>query len=263
MKRLLTALALIPVITYTIIWSPPLLFAAVLCAVGTLCFVEYRGLAAAHGMPPPTLLGVAAGLAFILIPGEIAAFITLAVLLAMAVSLRSNNLRDALPQVAGFALGLIYCYGPWRCCLPLRVISPYWLFCAVAINWVGDSAAMYVGRAFGRHKLAPVVSPGKTWEGALASVAAAIVFGVIFIRFTVPETPIWLIILVAAVANAVGQLGDLCESAFKRGAGVKDSGTLLPGHGGWLDRVDSTMFAVPAAYGLLVIAQRAGIIGLH
>jgi phosphatidate cytidylyltransferase len=124
---------------------------------------------------------------------------------------------------------------------------------ALLVSWAGDTAAMYVGKAWGRRKLAPRISPGKTQEGAAASVLggtlAAVVYASYFLSFeTLPS-----VILVGATANIAGQLGDLCESAFKRGAGVKDSGTMLPGHGGWLDRIDSTLFSIPAVYGLLLL----------
>jgi phosphatidate cytidylyltransferase len=113
------------------------------------------------------------------------------------------------------------------------------------LNWVGDSAAYYVGRKLGRHKLAPRISPGKSWEGSIASVAASIVFAVVYLTRLIPSVEIWQAVLLGGVGNIAGQIGDLAESALKRGAGVKDSGTMLPGHGGWLDRVDSILFAMP------------------
>jgi phosphatidate cytidylyltransferase len=107
-----------------------------------------------------------------------------------------------------------------------------------------------VGRAIGKHKLAPSVSPGKSWEGAVASVFGSILFGVLYVGHFVPQIPIWQVALIAGVANVAGQFGDLAESALKRGAGLKDSGTLLPGHGGFLDRLDSSLFALPVVYAL-------------
>lgn len=255
MKRLVTALALIPTITYVVIWSPIVVFGAVLAAVASLCYLEYSGIVAAHGIEKPGLMGLLTGLGLLFFPGDTAAFVAIAVLLSMALALRSSDLRRELPRSAAFALGLLYVFGAWRCCVPLRAISPYWLFFAIALNWVGDSAAMYAGKTFGRNKLAPVISPGKTWEGAVASVIGSVIFGLIYAHYLLPNAPLWLVGAVAVVANIAGQIGDLCESAFKRGAGMKDSGTLLPGHGGWLDRVDSTLFAVPAAYALLAGAR--------
>ena len=122
---------------------------------------------------------------------------------------------------------------------------------ALAINWLGDTFAFYAGSAFGKHKMAPRVSPAKSWEGAAASLVSGIVFGSAFIQYKFPAVGLGRAIVLCAAANIAGQMGDLAESAFKRGAGVKDSGNLLPGHGGWLDRVDSSLFAVPVVYWLL------------
>jgi phosphatidate cytidylyltransferase len=172
-------------------------------------------------------------------------------------ALRQDNLRDVLPQVASAFMGAFYAFAPWRFAIDLRAVSVHLLFFALALNWVGDSAAYYVGRRFGKHKLAPVVSPGKSWEGAGASVIGAILFGVIYLGHFVRQIPWWQVILIAAIASVAGQLGDLAESALKRGAGVKDSGNLLPGHGGMLDRVDSSLFALPVVYVLYsLLTQR-------
>jgi len=96
------------------------------------------------------------------------------------------------------------------------------------------------------------VSPKKSWEGAAASVVTSILIAGAYLVHFVPYVSIAEAILLTAAANAAGQLGDLCESAMKRGAGVKDSGAILPGHGGFLDRVDSTLFAMPLVYGWVI-----------
>ncbi|HEY3840842.1 MAG TPA: phosphatidate cytidylyltransferase, partial [Bryobacteraceae bacterium] len=114
--------------------------------------------------------------------------------------------------------------------------------------------AYYVGRRWGRRKLAPRVSPGKTWEGAMASAVVSAIAGVLALPRLIPGVGFGEALVLALAANIAGQVGDLAESAIKRGAGVKDSGTLLPGHGGLLDRVDSSMFALPVLYGILAIA---------
>ena len=118
------------------------------------------------------------------------------------------------------------------------------------LNWIGDTGAYYVGKNFGRHKLAPSVSPGKSWEGAAASAITGVAFGLIYLPLAIKGTSLLVAGLFALAANVAGQAGDLARSAVKRGARVKDSGSLLPGHGGMLDRVDSTMFALPVLYTL-------------
>jgi phosphatidate cytidylyltransferase len=148
-------------------------------------------------------------------------------------------------------LGVVYIFGAWRCALALRLINPHWLMIALLVSWAGDTAALYVGRSIGRHKLAPRVSPSKTWEGSIGSVIGGVLAAGIYAHYLIPSAPLWAVLGVAAAGNIAGQLGDLCESAFKRGAGVKDSGTTLPGHGGWLDRIDSSLFSIPVVYALL------------
>jgi phosphatidate cytidylyltransferase len=138
------------------------------------------------------------------------------------------------------------------------------LFCVV---WAGDSVALYVGRALGRHKLAPRLSPGKTWEGSLGSVAGSLIAAGILLELanylqahdsavlSFPDATIYWLGL-AVVVNIAAQVGDLVESAIKRSAGVKDSGSLLPGHGGVLDRIDALLLAAPALWYAQVIHLR-------
>lgn len=251
MKRVLTAAILAPLIAYVVLWARPAAFLVVLSAVALLCFYEYSALTSAYGIPKPGPAGYAAGLVVLLVPGEATLAMTVAALVALGLSLNSESLRDSLPRAAAFTLGIAYAFGTWRSAVPLRALSPYWLFFALVIAWVGDIAAYYVGRAIGRHKLAPRVSPGKSWEGAIASVIGSAVFGVVYLGRLIPSVSLAEAITLSAAGNIAGQLGDLCESALKRGAGVKDSSNLLPGHGGWLDRVDSSLFSVPTIYLLL------------
>jgi phosphatidate cytidylyltransferase len=186
----------------------------------------------------------------------LAFFVALAALIC---AMRSADLRQALPAAGAFVLAVLYIFGSWRCAAALRSIGPALLFFAVALNWAGDTAAMYAGRAFGRRKLAPRISPAKSWEGAIASVAASVIFGILYFYWALPRAvPPWWAAMLALAGNVAGQLGDLAESALKRGAGLKDSGTLLPGHGGWLDRVDSVLFAVPVVYALMLAWRSSG-----
>ena len=117
------------------------------------------------------------------------------------------------------------------------------LLFALVITWAGDTVAYFVGRAIGKHKFAPVLSPKKTWEGAVGGFAGSLLVGVAFSKWI--GVPMEQMLTMAAVGNVAGQVGDLLESAYKRSAGVKDSGTLLPGHGGILDRIDALILAIP------------------
>lgn len=251
MKRVITAVLLAPLITWVVLWGPEYVFWGVLVAVAVLCFYEYSLIVAAYGTGRPGALGYAAGLLVLLLPGDPFLLVTLATLLALALALEASDLAKGWPGAAFLLLGVVYVFGAWRFAILLRARNPHWLFFALVLNWLGDAAAYYVGRALGRHKLAPRVSPAKSWEGAIASLAVALVFGVIYLTRLIPHMSLAGSIAFAVAGNLAGQVGDLAESAFKRGAGIKDSGNWLPGHGGWLDRVDGTLFSLPVIYGLL------------
>jgi phosphatidate cytidylyltransferase len=146
--------------------------------------------------------------------------------------------------------GVIYIGGAWLCAFKLRMVNPHWLLFAFLLCWAGDTAAFYVGKNFGRHKLAPVISPAKTWEGAIASVAGGVLVGAIYAYYLIPTATLGLVLIAATAGNIAGQIGDLVESAYKRSGGVKDSGSSLPGHGGWLDRIDSSLLSIPVVFAI-------------
>ena len=250
MTRIVTALLLIPFIVWVTLASPQWVFVAVLAITGLLAYSEFDHLTAASGIARAGLPGMAAGLVLLLAPNP-AVVIVLIALFGLTLALRVNNFAAAMAAAGAFTLGIIYIFGAWRCAADLRAIDHHWLLFAMLLSWAGDTAAFYVGKAFGKHKMAPHVSPGKTWEGAAGSVAGAMLVGGIYAHYLIPQASPILALSLAAGGNIAGQLGDLCESALKRGAGVKDSGTLLPGHGGWLDRLDSSLFSVPVVYALL------------
>jgi len=247
MRRLITAIALIVVAAYLIGWAPAPVFVGAALLMGLLCYREYSGLVAAHGIPRSGLLGLLAGVSIIFWPHQALAIASALFVCAFLAALRLNNLRDVLPAVACEFLGALYTFAPWRFSIDLRSESRHLLFFALALNWIGDSAAYYAGRAFGRHRMASVVSPKKSWEGAAASIFGSLIFGIVYLRYAQQGTW-WQAAILAVVGNIAGQLGDLAESAIKRGGGVKDSGTFLPGHGGMLDRVDSSLFTLPVVY---------------
>lgn len=253
MKRIATALILIPVVVWLVLAAPYWAFAAVLAIVGLLAFYEFDHIAVAQGIPEASWPGMAAGLVLLFAPNPFLVLI-LAALLAMTLALRTS-LDASLRSASAFVLGVIYIFGAWRCAIGLREINRHWLMIALLVSWAGDTAALYVGKAFGKHKLAPRVSPGKTWEGCLGSVLGALVAAGVYAHFLLPDESMAWVLPLAAMANVAGQIGDLCESAFKRGADLKDSGSMLPGHGGWLDRIDSSLFTVPVVYAAQVYAM--------
>ena len=248
MKRLLTALALIIFAVYLVFLAPPSVFLAAALLVGLLCYREFSTIVVAHGISRPGVVGILMGSVIILWPQQVSSVTPLLLALALTLLLRRPNLREIVPEAGSTILGAFYAFAPWRLAVDLRHESIHLLFFALALNWVGDSAAFYFGRQFGKHKLAPVISPGKSWEGAAASVVVSTLFGLIYLGYALPSLPLPVVAVMAILGNMAGQLGDLVESSIKRGAGVKDSGSLLPGHGGVLDRLDSSMFALPVVY---------------
>ncbi|MBE9512822.1 MAG: phosphatidate cytidylyltransferase [Chloroflexi bacterium] len=124
------------------------------------------------------------------------------------------------------------------------------VFFVLFVTWVSDTTAFFIGRRFGQHKLVPSISPGKTWEGAIGGICGAIAVSTLFFAPTPFQLPLvyWQAILLSALASILGQVGDLVESLLKRNMGVKDSGWLMPGHGGILDRIDSLVFAGTVVY---------------
>jgi phosphatidate cytidylyltransferase len=244
MKRVFTTLALVPFALYAIFWGPPWFFLASAMAMALFCYAEFSNIIKAYGIEAPGIPGAVIGLTLF---ADIA-YVRFVAIAALVLSLRLRDLSKSLAYAAAMTIGAVYIFGAWRCAIDLRALSPNWLLFALSINWVGDIAAYYSGRTFGKHKLAPRISPGKTIEGTIGSLAAAAAFGAAFGNWWPAglSLPIW--IGLAVVTNAAGQLGDLTESALKRGAGMKDSGTLLPGHGGWLDRLDSSLFTLPVVY---------------
>ena len=138
----------------------------------------------------------------------------------------------------------------------LRQEGPRVLLFALVITWVGDTVAYFVGRALGQHPMAPHLSPKKTWEGTVASFAGSLLVAILFARWL--SAPLPQLLGMAAAGNVAGQAGDLLESAYKRSAGVKDSGGLLPGHGGVLDRIDALILAIPVVWYYWVLIYSPG-----
>jgi phosphatidate cytidylyltransferase len=164
-----------------------------------------------------------------------------------AITLGTNRpLNEVLPAISVSAAGLLFVVLPFSAVVRLHgvdTLGPMLLLFTLVIVWVGDSVAYFVGRSIGRWKLAPEVSPNKTWEGAIANFLGALLVAAIFGYWS--KIPPAHMLMMAGLGSIAGQVGDLFESAWKRSASVKDSGTILPGHGGMLDRIDALILAAP------------------
>jgi phosphatidate cytidylyltransferase len=257
MKRVLTALFLVPVCVYSALFAPWWFFFATVAVVALLCMREFAAIT--ESFAP---LGYAAGILILFAaPHDVMLIIILTAPAAMCLPLAAADREKGFTRAAALMLGVVYIFGSWKTGILLHDSAPqpgafgisaghHLLMFGLMVNWIGDTGAYYVGKNFGRHKLAPAVSPSKSWEGAAASAVTGVVFGMIYLPLTITGASPAMAGLLALAANVAGQVGDLAESAIKRGAGVKDSGSLLPGHGGMLDRVDSSMFALPVLYTL-------------
>lgn len=268
------------VVVLAAVAAPPPTFVVLVATLAALGYLELRALFRNRSYRP-WLVGVLFAAAFViahlaravwadgLLPVTIALCAAFGVVAILAFVVEAARGRP-MPAVAGAAftlggalyLGLLFGYlvdlwmaGPgatrgWLGPLPV------WLFLALVPTWAADIAAYFVGSTLGRRRIAPRISPGKTWEGTLAGFgAAAVVALLIAVSAGLRTGPT---LLVAALVGPVGFAGDLVESAIKRAAGAKDSGTLLPGHGGVLDRIDSLIFVAPAVAFVLAIAERMG-----
>jgi phosphatidate cytidylyltransferase len=187
-----------------------------------------------------------------------AVFLLFAVGLGFIGLFQRGPLADALPRAGSSAAGLLLVVFPTSYAIRIYEIpqtGAQWVLFLLVIVWVGDTVALVVGRAMGRLKMAPMISPKKTWEGAAGSFLSSLLVGAIFSHWL--NTYMLVLVLVAALTNIAAQAGDLIESSWKRGAQVKDSGAILPGHGGMLDRIDSLIFATPVIWCYVELFGRA------
>ena len=271
MTRILTAIILIAGVVALIFFGPLWSITLAAAVVAVLASLEYRSLAQASGVQIPLvwLLFAVAAVFYVtlyLTEGELPVLSLLALVLLGWSGFRAP-LERVLPDAAFGLFGLIYVAYPLTLIPQLRAHEDgtgLMVFLFVCV-WSGDTAALYVGKNFGRHKLAPRLSPGKTWEGSVASLLASVGFGLgiyylgLYLAVEHGFTglhiamPLWQIAALAVLLNVAAQIGDLLESAIKRGAGVKDSGKLLPGHGGILDRIDALLLAAPVMWYVLLL----------
>lgn len=255
MRRILTAAVGVPLALWGLFRLPTAPFFVAVLAIFLLAADEYRRLLSrqAAGAPSWLVLPLTAVVAIALAPwldvgepaGEAPGLVALLTVgLGIAVVLLRTPVEQTVTAVGGIAFGALLLGLPVAALSDLQARSPWLLFLLLAIVWLGDTAAYYLGTRFGRHKLAPVVSPNKSWEGAAAAALVSIASAAAWSQWQWGRLDAVLIAL--ALLTSVGaQMGDLVESSLKRGAGVKDSGTLLPGHGGLLDRLDALTFAAP------------------
>ncbi|MCU0591147.1 MAG: phosphatidate cytidylyltransferase [Desulfobacterales bacterium] len=261
LKRWITGLAALPVLIGCVV-AGGTLFACLVALAALVSLWEYFRIVDPSGASlfkqPVIMVGYAAGLGLILCahagrPDIMGVVLGLNVVIAGFLSLRRFAAdRTVLESVARQIQGL--CYIPLSLSLLVLLRSAAdgvtWIFLLCAIIFAGDTAALYAGTLWGRHRLSPTISPGKTLEGSIAGLLAGLAVGSAAKMLFLPGWEWPACILFSIAVGIAGQVGDLFESSLKRASNVKDSGSLLPGHGGVLDRIDALLFAAPVAFGL-------------
>ncbi len=257
-QRLLTTSIALPAALALVFFAPGTVAFAAFLGVFLLAAVEFRTIAS-HVAPSAPLrslliwMPLASVAGFLLVRGEprevpawwlLTAASAIAAVAGCTTLLARTDVRDGLAAMGILAFAIPYFAIPPVGLYWLQAIDPMLLMALLAIVWLGDTAAWAVGKAIGRHKLAPTVSPKKTWEGAAAGFAAGMIAMAVWSLLRLGELRPELL-AIAAVTAVAAQLGDLVESVIKRGSGVKDSSNLLPGHGGFFDRMDAMLLATP------------------
>ena len=273
--RLLTAAVLIPVVVALVWWAPAIILAGIAAVVAILALVEFLNLGDRVGLRAFKLwtyfctvlifyaqfsLGrlethtLAGGISMVrdATGGTLSVEAALLIFLFGCVILgliTKRPLHEILPAISIGSAALLFVVLPFSYIVRLDELEPVGrqlvLFTLVLV-WAGDMLAYFVGKSLGRVPMAPALSPKKTWEGAMGNVLASMIVAVLFAKWM--QTDVITLLVIAGIANIAGQAGDLIESAYKRGAAVKDSGGLLPGHGGMLDRIDSLILATPVVW---------------
>jgi phosphatidate cytidylyltransferase len=250
--RILAALVGIPPVLAAVFLAGPALFGAIVLALAFVALHEYLRLCSIEPLVSSAVLAAALPV-LVSVPVGGASGTAATALLALAV-LSLWRVEDPARRFRGLAegvLGLAYIGYGMACLWLLRMETANgaaWLFLVLAATWAGDSAAYFVGSRFGRRRFSPTLSPNKTWAGATGGLAGSLAGGLAALPLFDGAVPVWLPALAGLVVGFAGQLGDLFESLWKRAKGVKDSGSLIPGHGGILDRIDSLLLGIPAGY---------------
>jgi len=275
--RIATAAAMIPLVVALVWLAPPSLLAAVAAVVALLALAEFLDLGerigarafrkwtmacaaglfyAQYSVGLIETHGMGWGVSILRYSGEATVSVETVFLIflfgAAAIGAATRRpLHDVLPAMSLSAAGLLFIALPLSYLVRLNEIESagrQLVLFTLCLIWVGDMMAYFVGHFFGRVSLAPALSPKKTWEGAVGNFVGSLLVAVVFSHWM--QADALTLLVIAGLANIAGQLGDLIESAYKRGAAVKDSSSLLPGHGGMLDRIDSLIFASPVVWAL-------------
>lgn len=256
LKRWITGIIAVPILFGVIAFGGEEAFAVLIVLASLLGMGEYNRMVFGRGFTPEKAETLVIAL-FILVAAFFAnlplllavlAFGVMTVLMLNLLRIKSQGLDMA--HAGQVILGVLYIPLLMAHFILIRQLQSgiLWVFFILVLAFAGDIAAYYIGRRFGKHKLLPEVSPGKTIEGIFGLVAGSIVGCLLFKLFFFPTLPAAHAVVLGLVGSVAGQLGDLSESALKRAAGVKDSGMILPGHGGILDRLDCLMFITPFVY---------------
>jgi phosphatidate cytidylyltransferase len=253
-KRVLSTIVLLPIFIWIVVGGPGWLFPVMIVGVGMLANWEFTRMFQRAEVPvlraAGLLLGGLVTLAFVR-PDRAGAAFAIVVLGLLVASLDRGGAGPARWQrVAVTLLGV--CYVNWLLghTISLRALPDgvHWVLLLVWVTWIGETAAYTVGSLVGRHKLAPGISPGKTIEGAVAQFAASLLAAMTAGGWLFPGLRLSDAVAVGVLLGVLGQVGDLVESALKRSAGAKDTGQVIPGHGGILDRIDGLLFNAPALF---------------
>ena len=256
LKRWATGVIAVPILFLTIAYGAETIFTLLIIIASLVGVAEYNRMAFGTGLWREKVETLAVAMLILTAASARDRVLLVAVLsFAVMVILMLNLLRIReegldMSRVGKVILGVMYVPLLMSHFILIRQESEgiRWIFFILVLAFSGDIAAYYVGKGMGRRKLLPEVSPGKTVEGTIGLFAGSIIGCILFRQLFFPMLPVLHTVILGLVGSVAGQLGDLCESALKRTAGVKDSGTLLPGHGGILDRLDCLMFITPFVY---------------
>lgn len=241
------------------------MFLAVTAAISLLALSEYNNLTALH--PRDRWFDLAAACSALAVfvsiywcgRGAVPMVLAATVFVLFVLGLfRGRPPGDLFTDVGTRTLGVLYIALPFSYLIPLRGLDHgrWWVLFLIVVIWANDTLAYFTGRLVGRHKLSPVVSPNKTIEGAVGGIIGGVAAALIMNRYMDLGLGPFAAAALAVVLGLVAMGGDLVESVIKRGAGAKDSGTIIPGHGGMLDRIDSIIFPIPVLYYFLLLQAR-------